>query len=211
MCVIARTLPAVEVGTRAAGWNDYQAARFIHGEHAPGIGGAGARLAFAGPRNRVPGPAKLAGSHIKSANHTALHIHSAVIADRRTGDDKTRHDRRWRGHLVVAAVAQVDAASEIDLPVRPEILARPARARVESNQSRIEGPKEDAGTADRPRRRIRIGPCRHASGGHFRIAGAAVDIGVILPLFGASRRIERVRMIGPRNLELGYVPGVDLF
>ena len=55
------------------------------------------------------------GSRIESANHAALYVHGTVIAYRGAGDDKPGYHRWWRGHLVVAAVAQVDAASEIDL------------------------------------------------------------------------------------------------
>ena len=73
-------------------------------------------IATSGARYDAPDTLR---SRIESTNHTSLYIHGAVIADRRTGDHKTRDDRGWRGHLVVAAVAQVDAASKIDLPERP--------------------------------------------------------------------------------------------
>ena len=168
--------------------------------HWPRWCAVGARLL---PRNRVPSPAKLAGSRIKSTNHTALHIHRTVIADRRTSDHKTATTAGGQRSLVVAAVAQLYAASDWICPCAlKSSQGLPVRASSEINRasivlygkrgSAVPGGASGSLHADTP---------REVTSG---IVGTVVDIRIILPFFGACSRIERHDLIEGCSVQASF-------
>src|SRR5437764_1324217 len=95
---------------------------------------------------RVWGPTSSAVRRCGHQKHAQYHakIDGAVVTDRRTHDHEIFGDRRRRGHLIVAAVAQFDIAREIHLALRAKATAKVAGLAIDCQQAAIDGADEDA-------------------------------------------------------------------
>ncbi len=162
------------VGARAAGGDEDEAALRVDREGRPGIAGAGAWSRLARPGNRVPGPAERAAAGVEAPHDAALHVDGAVVADRGADHDHVAAHRGGRRHLVVAEVAEVDAAGEIDLAAGAEAGARRAGVGVERDEAGVERAHEDPGAA-RVRARRRVPPRRHPARGDLGVAVRAIE------------------------------------
>ena len=72
---------------------------------------------------RVERPALRAGLGIEGADHAALDIGRAVVADGRADDYRVPYDRGRRCDFIFIAVANSHVGGEIDLSSRPEVCA----------------------------------------------------------------------------------------
>ena len=106
-----------------------------------------------------------------------------------------------RGHLVLPEIAQVDAASQIDLPVDAEVPARRPRRPVQGDETRIEGAHEDAQTAPRTGRGHRIAPGRDPARRDLGVVPRAIELDVVLPELRAGPGIERDDLVERRAEE----------
>src|SRR4030095_3283374 len=164
---------------------------------APRVRRARATPAVAGPRRArrvrlsrrdgIPAPAERAAARVVRPDDAALEIGATVVADRGPDDDEPVHDRRWRGHLIAAAVVDDrDPFGQIDLAGAAEAGARRPRHRIGGGEPSVDGAEEDA-TATRP-------------------VGAGLDVD---PRGDAPRRGERdaARVIDPRVPGPAFLPG----
>src|SRR6185436_1478107 len=142
--VVAAPGAAEVIGAGAAGRDEDEPALAVHRERRPGIARPGTRRGLARPWDGIPGPAQGTRARVEGAHDPALDVDRAVVPDRRAGDDDVAGDGRGRGDLVLAEVAQIDAAREIDLPVGAEVGTRAAGGAVEGDEPGIERGGEDA-------------------------------------------------------------------
>src|SRR5437762_10867423 len=121
---------AVIIGAGAAGRDENQVALGIHRDSP--------RRGLVGPgRNGIPGPAESASANVEGANHAALHRDRAIVAHRRAGDDQVFEDGRSGGDLIVAWVAQSNAAREVNLSIRSEVGTWLSGGSVRSEERRV--------------------------------------------------------------------------
>ena len=135
---------AVIIGAGAAGRDENQVALDIHRDSGPSVSRASPRRGLVGPgRNGIPGPAESARANVEGANHAALHRDRAIVAHRGAGDDQVFEDGGSGGDLIVAWVAQSNAAREVNLSIRSEVGTWLSGGSVQSDQSCVEGANED--------------------------------------------------------------------
>src|SRR5262249_23552975 len=141
----------------------------VDGHDRPHVCRTRATPTVAGPRrargigvarwNRVPTPAERAASRVVRADHAALQLDAAIVADRGADDDEPAHDGGRRSDLIAAAVvADADALAEIDLSVTSEAWAGCPGRGVERDEPRVDGCDEDAPTTGATRTRVGIEP-----------------------------------------------------
>jgi hypothetical protein len=198
--VVALAGAAPVVGARAAGGDEDEPALRVDREGRPRVARAGARSRLARPGNRVPGPAERAAAGVEAPHDATLHVDGAIVADRGADHDHVAAHRGGRRHLVVAEVAEIDAAGQIDLAAGAEPGARRAVVGVERDEARVERAHEDPGAA-RARARRRVPPRRHPARGDLRVAVRAIEGRVVLPELGPGARIERDRVVVGRAEE----------
>ena len=117
-----------------------------------------------------------AAARVVRADHAALELDGAIVADGGADDDEPAHDGRRRRDLIAAtAVADLDARGEIDLPVMAEIGAWDAGRGVQRDEPRVDGADEDATTTCAARRSVGVEPRRDAARGDDREATRAID------------------------------------
>src|SRR5580765_402645 len=77
--IVAETNAAEVVRAGAASGNKNQVVFGIDGERGPGIAGAGAWRGGVGPGNRIPGPAKFAGTGVESTHDAAADVYFPIV------------------------------------------------------------------------------------------------------------------------------------
>ena len=127
-----------------------------------------------------------------NAHLAARAVDLLVVGRRRTDDDDTVHDGRWRGLLIVGRlerpVAQSDA--QVDRARCAEVRAERARRGIDRQQTCIDRRGDDAPTARLPCGPRRIEPGRHAAARVVAEPERAIESRVVHPLLLAGLRIE---------------------
>ena len=140
-------------------------------------------------RNRIPCPFECAAPRGVGAHLAARRVGTAVVADRRSGDDESVHDDRRRGDRIGGGLERRNAEAiplRIQFTVAAKGRAALPVARIDREELRLGRGDEDAATARRVYRRRFIEPCGNAAAREIAVRHVATR--------SADRRpIARVR------------------
>ena len=150
LVIQCRTLHTIDIGGRAAHWQEDGIHQRVirHGRPAVGraanVGLTVCRSLFVLRVAGVERPAHGAGYHVKTTDHTARHVGLHVIGYPAANHDcGTRH--QWRRRQLIKGVGHIAQASfEINLAIGTEVLAELAGVSIHSNQARIDGVGQQA-------------------------------------------------------------------
>ncbi len=178
MPVVAESQPTEIVRTRAARGNEHEGVLLIDDDARPGVRAAGSGLS----RQRMKGPAQLAGRRVERADFAGSHARSTVVGDRRTDDHEIAKDSGRRGDAIFAAPLRSTSQSsrELDFAVLAEIRAALAVAAVEADEASIDRADVQA-----------IALNRRAAIGEIAVVDVPRNGQLGPPDLGAGFRIER--------------------
>src|SRR5688500_15548998 len=141
----------------------------------------------------IPRPAKRPGARVECTHLAARGVDSVVVGDGRSKDDESADDGGWRCDLILGSLERriPEANSQVDRPVRSEIGARPAIARVKRDETRVDHRNENAAATARVWPGRRVDPGGDATIREVAEVDVAVEARVEDPSLGSGRRIER--------------------